>query len=266
MDAPFFWGIMTASLVLSSKRGVGRVGRKFGILSLFSTSRTSLGLSTSSLRPSVSSLLRDPSLIPDIEDGISALFDVNDPSNNEIIAQIPVMGQADAEHAIQVSYDTLPAWRDGTTASCRGNLLQKWSNLMRENANDLAILMTLESGKPLVESHGEVNYAMSFLDYYSAEAVRSSGAGGGVILPTFASTPSGSPRGQVMATQQAVGVAALITPWNFPSAMITRKVGPALAAGCTAVVKPSELTPLSAIALQTLAERAGIPPNVFQVV
>lgn len=127
--------------------------------------------------------------------------------------------------------------------------------------------MTLESGKPLAESKGEVNYAASFLDYYAAEAIRPTSAGGGFIIPTpFVDAARAAPRGQIMAIQQAVGVTALITPWNFPMAMITRKAGPALAAGCTAVVKPSELTPLSAIALKHLAERAGIPSHVFQIV
>ncbi len=118
-------------------------------------------------------------------------------------------------------------------------------------------------------------YSASFLDYYAAEATRPTGAGGGFIVPTpFASPPAGGgattkaapPKGHVMAIQQAVGVAALITPWNFPLAMITRKAGPALAAGCTAVVKPSDLTPLCAVALKTLADRAGIPPGVFELV
>lgn len=126
--------------------------------------------------------------------------------------------------------------------------------------------MTLESGKPMAESRGEVSYAASFLDYYAAEAIRSSGAGGGFMVPSPFATPSGGPKGNVLAIQQAVGVCALITPWNFPMAMITRKAGPALAAGCTAIVKPSELTPLSAIALENLAKQADIPADVFQVV
>jgi acyl-CoA reductase-like NAD-dependent aldehyde dehydrogenase len=137
---------------------------------------------------------------------------------------------------------------------------------MKSNSEDLATIMTLESGKPLAESRGEVNYAASFLDYYAGEAIRATGAGGGFLAPSTFSAPSGAPRGHIMAIQQAVGVTALITPWNFPLAMITRKVGPALSAGCTAVVKPSEWTPLSAIALKNLADRAGIPQNVFQVV
>jgi len=126
--------------------------------------------------------------------------------------------------------------------------------------------MTLESGKPLAESQGEVNYARSFLDYFAAEAIRPTGAGGGFMVPSPFPAADGGPKGPVLAMQQAVGVAAMVTPWNFPLAMITRKVGPALAAGCTAVAKPSELTPLSAIALKNLADRAGIPEGVFELV
>ena len=230
----------------------------------------SLGLSslaTPGLKRSVSALLQDPSLVPVIGDEAKSTFEVRNPANPEsVLAVVPVMGQAEAQTAILQSHQALVAWRDGTTASARSNLLQKWSNLIKENSEDLSTLMTLETGKPLAESRGEVNYATSFLDFYSAEAVRSSGAGGGHLLPSPFATPEGAPRGQIMAIQQAVGVSALITPWNFPSAMVTRKVGPALAAGCTVVVKPSELTPLSAIALKSLADRAGIPPHVFQLV
>eukprot|EP00536_Pseudo-nitzschia_multiseries_P007315 jgi/Psemu1/240136/estExt_Genewise1.C_1710029 len=138
---------------------------------------------------------------------------------------------------------------------------------MSENAHDLATIMTLESGKPLAESYNEVNFAKSFLDYYAAEATRPTGAGGGFMVPCpFPAPENGGPKGHVLAIQQAVGVAAMVAPWNFPLAMITRKVGPALAAGCTAVAKPSELTPLSAVALKNLADRAGIPNGVFELV
>ena len=137
---------------------------------------------------------------------------------------------------------------------------------MTTHADDLATIMTLESGKPLAESHGAVNYAKSFLDYYAAEAIRPTGSGGGFMVPSPFPGTNGGPKGHVLAMQQAVGVAAMVTPWNFPLAMITRKVGPALAAGCTAVAKPSELTPLSAIALKNLADRAGIPEGVFELV
>ena len=120
--------------------------------------------------------------------------------------------------------------------------------------------MTLEAQKPLKESLGEVDYGTSFIDYYAAEAMRSAGT----LLPNAFANADGSPRGHAMAMQRPVGVTALITPWNFPIAMITRKVAPALAVGCTALVKPSELTPLTAMLLQELADQAGIPPNVLQ--
>ena len=214
----------------------------------------------------VGSSLKDPSLLKwrGKSSSSSRDFEVFDPADPEsILATVPTM---DPNVAIRESYSSLPKWRDQTTAAFRGTLLIQWSSLIKSNLDDLATIMTLESGKPLSESRGEVNYAASFLDYYAAEAVRATGTGGGFMVPSPFSTTNGAPRGHVMAIQQAVGVTALITPWNFPMAMITRKVGPALAAGCTCVVKPSELTPLSAIALKNLADRAGIPPNVFQVV
>lgn len=176
--------------------------------------------------------------------------------------------QGHIDQALNAHNDALEAfWRDGTTASYRSNLLTQWSRLMlqEDTLQDLATIMTLESGKPLAESVREIKYAASFLDYFAAEAVRSSNTGGGFLVPTPFAQADGSPKGQILARHQAVGLTAMITPWNFPSAMMTRKVGPALAAGCTAVVKPSELTPLSAIALSTLASRAGIPPNVVSI-
>jgi len=126
--------------------------------------------------------------------------------------------------------------------------------------------MTLESGKPLKESIGEVAYAASFLDFYAGEAVRTTGAGGGYLCPSPFAAPDGSPRGKIMAIHEPVGCVAMVTPWNFPMAMITRKVGPALAAGCTVVLKPSELTPLTAIAVKHLSEQAGVPEDVFQII
>jgi succinate-semialdehyde dehydrogenase/glutarate-semialdehyde dehydrogenase len=217
-------------------------------------------------KESVSSLLQDPSLVEWQTSSTKtfATFEVINPASpDSVLANIPSM---DAKAAIQESHETLPAWRDETTASARASLLNAWSSLIKSNLEDLATIMTLETGKPLAESRGEVRYAASFLDYYAAEAIRPTGAGGGFLVPSAFETPSGAPRGQIMAIQQAVGVTALITPWNFPMAMITRKVGPALAAGCTAIVKPSEWTPLSAIALKNLADRAGLPPSVFQLV
>lgn len=189
------------------------------------------------------------------------------------------MDGSDTKEAITRASSALASWKDGTTASHRSNLLLKWSSLIKENANDIATVMTYESGKPIAESHGEIMYGTSYLDYYAAEALRPTSAGGGSIIPTpFVSTTTTTPslggvtttttipRGRIMTVNEAVGVCGLITPWNFPIAMITRKVGPALAAGCTVVLKPSELTPLTAIILRVLANRAGLPPGVFELI
>lgn len=212
------------------------------------------------------SSLKDPSLLPERAPEAPS-FEVRNPADpDQIVGHVALQNQADTKKAIQRSAEVLPEWRDKTTAQHRSSLLQKWSQLIKENSEDIATIMTLESGKPLKEARGEVNYGLSFLDFYAGEAIRSSSAGGGFVAPTPFAKEDGSPRGQVMAIQQAVGVTGLITPWNFPIAMITRKAAPALAAGCTAVVKPSGLTPLTAMALHTLAIRAGIPENVFQLI
>jgi succinate-semialdehyde dehydrogenase/glutarate-semialdehyde dehydrogenase len=230
----------------------------------------------------LASMLSDPSLLgddprahggggggADDDDGAS-YFDVVDPGSStgrDVIGRVRRMGRDDARLAIGRAGSALAGWRDGATASRRSGLLSAWSALVRENSEDIAAIMTMESGKPLHESRGEVAYGASFLDYYAAEAVRANSAGGGTICPTpFAHAGTGAPRGRILATNEAVGVCGLITPWNFPLAMITRKAGPALAAGCTVVLKPSDLTPLTAVALAVLAERAGIPRGVFEVV
>jgi succinate-semialdehyde dehydrogenase/glutarate-semialdehyde dehydrogenase len=162
----------------------------------------------------------------------SETFAVYDPSTSTIIAQVPVMGQNEAEEAILRSTACLKQWRDETTAAARGALLTAWSQKLKKNTESLATIMTLESGKLLAESRGEVAYAASFLDYYAAEAVRPTGAGGGFLVPTpFTEADGGTPRGQVMAIHQAVGVAAMITPWNFPVAMV-RSPSPFLARAC----------------------------------
>ena len=210
--------------------------------------------------------LKDPSLTnwPDESPVGESNFSVFDPASpTTILAEVSTR---DPKTAIEKCSEALPSWRDETTASHRASLLTKWSTLITENSDDLATIMTMESGKPLAESHGEVNYAKSFLDYYAAEAIRPGGAGGGLMIPSPFQGAHGGPKGQSMVLHQAVGVSAMVVPWNFPLAMITRKVGPAFAAGCTAVVKPSELTPLSAIALKNLADRAGIPDGVFELV
>jgi len=218
----------------------------------------------------VSFHLNNPSLLSSatINSGVKT-FDVVNPGSKdgkEVIAKCRVMDQSDAKSIIEASAAALPAWRDETTCLHRSKILTKWSDEIKDNLEDVATVMTLESGKPLAESKGEVMYACSFLDYYAGEALRPTSAGGGFIAPTTFATPEGTPRGQILAIQEAVGVTAMICPWNFPGAMITRKVGPALAAGCTAVVKPSELTPLTAIALCELGKRAGIPDGVFELV
>jgi len=191
------------------------------------------------------------------------------------------------DNMIHTSYRTWEdTWRETeTTASHRAQLLSNWSTLIRSSQDDLATILTMESGKPLQESYGEIKYAASYLDFYAGEAIRSTNAGGGFLLPTpFTGIPTNKnkeqqqqqqqpqefqthsrPRGQIMVRYGSVGVCALITPWNFPAAMITRKVGPALAAGCTVLIKPSPQTPLTAMALVTLAYRAGIPQEVIQL-
>lgn len=241
--------------------------RLFGISSsLVVASVRGLSSTSTSANNALSSLLKDPSLTewPNESPAVDKNFQVYDPASpSTVLAEVSTR---DPRKTIEKCSDALPSWRDKTTASHRAYLLTKWSELMASNSDDLATIMTLESGKPLAEAYGEVNYARSFLDYFAAEAIRPNGAGGGFMIPSPFPGADGGPKGHAMAVQQAVGVSAMVTPWNFPLAMITRKVGPALAAGCTAVAKPSELTPLSAIALRNLASRAGIPDGVFELV
>jgi succinate-semialdehyde dehydrogenase/glutarate-semialdehyde dehydrogenase len=180
---------------------------------------------------------------------------VNNPATGDIIGSVPKMGAAETRRAIEAADKALPAWR-ALTAKDRANKLRKWFDLMMANQEDLARLMTLEQGKPLSESRGEIAYAASFLEWFGEEAKR---VYGDMI-------PGHQVDKRLMVLKQPIGVTAAITPWNFPSAMITRKAGPALAAGCTMVLKPASQTPYSALALAELAERAGIPKGVFSVV
>ena len=180
---------------------------------------------------------------------------VNNPATGDIIGSVPKMGAAETRRAIEAADKALPAWR-ALTAKVRANKLRKWFDLMMANQEDLARLMTLEQGKPLSESRGEIAYAASFLEWFGEEAKR---VYGDMI-------PGHQVDKRLMVLKQPIGVTAAITPWNFPSAMITRKAGPALAAGCTMVLKPASQTPYSALALAELAERAGIPKGVFSVV
>ncbi|KRW61443.1 NADP-dependent succinate-semialdehyde dehydrogenase [Pseudomonas sp. TTU2014-080ASC] len=180
---------------------------------------------------------------------------VNNPATGEILGSVPKMGRDETRRAIDAAERALPAWRD-LTAKDRANRLRKWFELMMANQEDLARLMTMEQGKPLIESRGEIAYAASFLEWFGEEAKRVYGD----------TIPGHQQDKRIIVLKQPIGVTAAITPWNFPSAMITRKAGPALAAGCTMVLKPASQTPYSALALAALAEQAGIPAGVFSVV
>ena len=182
-------------------------------------------------------------------------FEVKNPATGETIATVPRMGTTETCRAIDTANTAWPAWR-ATTAKHRATILRKWHDLMLENADDLAKILTTEQGKPLAEAKGEILYAASFLEWFAEEGKRVNGD----TIPT----PANDKR--IVVTKEPIGVCAAITPWNFPAAMITRKVGPALAAGCPIIVKPAEATPLSALALAVLAERAGVPRGVFNVV
>ena len=182
-------------------------------------------------------------------------FDVVDPASGAVIASVADLGAAETSLAIDAAERAQRGWA-ALTAKQRGSILRKWYDLMMENANDLAAIMTAEMGKPIGESRGEVAYAAGFIDWYAEEGKRAYGD----VIPTYDATK------RLLTIRQPVGVIAAITPWNFPQAMITRKVGPALAAGCSAVVKPSSLTPISALAAADLAHRAGVPAGVLNVI
>jgi succinate-semialdehyde dehydrogenase/glutarate-semialdehyde dehydrogenase len=184
-----------------------------------------------------------------------ATLEVSDPASGALLGTIPDMGAEETARAIAAANLAWPAWRK-QTAKERAALLRGWYDLMLRHADDLALILTTEQGKPLAESRAEIAYAASFIEWFAEEGKRVAGE-------TLASP---WPDRRLVVTREPVGVCAAITPWNFPSAMVTRKAGPALAAGCCIVVKPSELTPYSALALAVLAERAGIPPGVFNVV
>ena len=184
-----------------------------------------------------------------------ATVDVTNPATGETIGTVPRLGADETRRAIEAANAAYPAWR-AKTAKERAGVLRKWFELMLANLDDLAVLMTAEQGKPMAESRGEIAYAASFLEWFAEEGKR---AYGDVIPQTVGDR-------RIVVTKEPVGVVASITPWNFPSAMITRKVGPALAAGCTIVAKPATATPYSATALAELAERAGVPAGVFNVV
>jgi succinate-semialdehyde dehydrogenase/glutarate-semialdehyde dehydrogenase len=189
----------------------------------------------------------------DAEDG--ATVAVTNPANGSTLGTVPKMGTNDARRAIDAANAAWPAWRE-MTAAARGKLMRRWFDLIVANADELGALMTAEQGKPLAEARGEVLYAASFIEWFAEEGKRVYGD----VIPS----PAGDRR--IVVIKQPIGVCAAITPWNFPAAMITRKAGPALAAGCPIVVKPATSTPYSALALAALAEEAGIPAGVFNVI
>ena len=204
-----------------------------------------------------SSLLRQQCYVDgkwiDADDGGS--MPVVDPATGLAIGTAPMMGAAETKRAIDAANRALPAWRS-RTAKERSAILRKWNDLMLANVDDLALILTTEQGKPLAEAKGEVTIGAAYVEWFSEEAKRVYGD----VIPTIANDR------RLVVVKEPVGVCAAITPWNFPCSMITRKVSPALAAGCTVVVKPAEATPYSAFALAELAQRAGFPPGVLNVI
>jgi succinate-semialdehyde dehydrogenase/glutarate-semialdehyde dehydrogenase len=182
-------------------------------------------------------------------------IDVDNPATGEVLGTVPQLDAADTRAAIDAANRAFPGWR-AKTAKERAGVMRRWFDLMMANQEDLARLMTLEQGKPLAESKGETAYAASFLEWFGEEAKRIYGD----------TIPQHQPDKRIVVLKEPVGVVACITPWNFPLAMITRKAGPAIAAGCTVVLKPASQTPFSALALAELAERAGMPKGVFNVI
>jgi succinate-semialdehyde dehydrogenase/glutarate-semialdehyde dehydrogenase len=213
------------------------------------------------MKTSPLSLLKDPSLLK--TDALvggqwlkgSARFDVHDPASGAKLADVADLGAAEAEQAIAAANAAWPAWRSKTPKE-RSIVMRKWYELLMANQDDLARIMTAEQGKPYAEAKGEIAYGSSFIEWFAEEAKRVNGE----TLPTWDNNK------RVLVVRQPIGVCAAITPWNFPLAMITRKVAPALAAGCPVVIKPAELTPLTALAAAELALRAGIPAGVLNLI
>src|SRR4051812_48904796 len=191
----------------------------------------------------------------EVESNSSETFPVENPATGETLAHLPRMGAEETQRAIERASAALPAWR-ARLAKDRARILRRWSDAMLEHENELSELLTLEQGKPIAESRAEVHYAASFFEWFGEEAKRVYGD----TIPTYAADR------RVVVTKEPVGVTAGITPWNFPAAMPTRKAAPALAAGCTMVLKPAEQTPLTALAVMKLGEEAGVPPGVLSIV
>ena len=201
------------------------------------------------------SLFREEAYLAGRWVGATEKIKVTNPANGEVIGTVPALGRAETAEAIKAAETAQKTWA-ATPAKQRGQILRRWFELMMENQDDLGRIMTAEQGKPLPEAKGEVAYGASFVEFFAEEARRIYGE----------TIPSPWPNARIVAIKQPVGVVAAITPWNFPNAMITRKAGPALAAGCAFVVKPAAETPFSALALAELAERAGLPKGVFSVI
>jgi succinate-semialdehyde dehydrogenase/glutarate-semialdehyde dehydrogenase len=207
--------------------------------------------------------LHDPTLLKHlcfldgawVEADTGKVLSVVNPATGETLGTVPGMGAAETRRAIEAAETALPAWR-ARTAKERSAILRRWFDLMMANQEDLAVIMTAEQGKPLAEARGEIAYAASFIEWFAEEGKRVYGD----------TIPGHAVDKRIVVLKEPIGVCAAITPWNFPSAMITRKAGPALAAGCTMVVKPASATPFSALALAELGARAGIPKGVFSVV
>jgi succinate-semialdehyde dehydrogenase/glutarate-semialdehyde dehydrogenase len=208
-------------------------------------------------------LLKDPTLWREaaflggqwVEETSHGRYVLHNPADCSVLAELPRCHEAEVRHAIAAAHEAFTSWRH-TSAKHRGEVLRRWYELMMVHREDLATLITLEEGKPLAEARGEVDYAASFMRWFGEEALRVRGD----VIP-------GVKEGQrILALREPIGVCAAITPWNFPAAMITRKAAPALAAGCTMVVKPASQTPLTALALAELAQRAGVPAGVFSVI
>ena len=215
------------------------------------------------LNPTAPLPLRDPSLFRQaccidgkwIEADNGATIDVRNPATGEVIGTVPALGAAETKRAIQAAANAFPAWR-ALLARERSAILRRLFQLMLDNTEDLALIMTAEQGKPLAESRGEIAYAASFIEWFAEEGKR-------VYGDTIPQPQKGR---RIIVTKEPIGVFAAITPWNFPAAMITRKAGPGWAAGCTGVIRPASQTPFSALALAVLAERAGMPPGVCNVI
>jgi succinate-semialdehyde dehydrogenase / glutarate-semialdehyde dehydrogenase len=209
------------------------------------------------MTPAAAHLFRQQAFIDgqwcDAQDGTHQ--HIHNPANGAVIGQVPNMGSAEAQRAIAAANAAWPAWR-ARTAKERSTILKRWHALMLEHADALAEILTLEQGKPLAEAKGEILYAASFIEWFAEEAKRIYGD----------TIPSHKGDARIVVSKEPIGVVAAITPWNFPAAMITRKAGPALAAGCPCIVKPAPETPFSALAMAALAEQAGIPAGIFNVI